>query len=191
MNELITNTIQIETETISSEDCKHTYLIKRRIVGFEGRKAVIAMLYPTRSANNMSYDDTTFFHLTQHLPELGINEIIVINLFSKICNARMSTANLSVDENNLQYIEKEVFGNKAFKDVDFIVAWGASMQSCKAAKESKERLLKMYKKYSPKKSPKQLTCSNEKIKNESAIHPLFLGIRAKNSTWSLSDYHHN
>ena len=188
MNDLISNTIQIETQTVSSKNCKNTYLIKRRIIGSEGKKAVMVMLYPTRCANNMSRDDSTFFHLTQHLPELGINEILVINLFSKVCNARMSTANVQVDENNMKFIEKEILSNKDFKDVDFIIAWGASMQSCKAATESKERLLKMYKKYSPKKAPQQLTCSNDRIKNETAPHPLFLGIRAKNSKWSLCDY---
>ena len=51
MNDLISNTIQIETQTVSSKNCKNTYLIKR-IIGSEGKKAVMVMLYPTRSANN-------------------------------------------------------------------------------------------------------------------------------------------
>ena len=52
MNDLISNTIQIETQTVSSKDFKNTYLIKRRIIGSEGKKAVMVMLYPTRCANN-------------------------------------------------------------------------------------------------------------------------------------------
>lgn len=188
MKDLIKNTIQIETNTVSSEDGKHTYTITRKIVGNDGNKAVMVMLYPTRSALNMNSDDSTFFHLTQHLPELGINELTVINLFSKVCKARMSTANLSVDEDNMQYIENEIMKSKNFKTAHFIIAWGSSMQNCKAANESKERLLKMYNKYCLRKKPQQLTCSSEKMKNEIAPHPLFLGIRAKNAKWSLCDY---
>lgn len=94
MNDLISNKIQIETETVSTKDGKRTYSITRRIVGMDESRAVMVMLYPTRSALKMNVDDSTFFHLTQHLPELGISELTVINLFSKVCRARMSTANL-------------------------------------------------------------------------------------------------
>lgn len=188
MNDLISNKIQIETETVSSKDGKHTYSITRRIIDSEGSKAVMVMLYPTRSALKMNADDSTFFHLTQHLSELGINELTVINLFSKVSNARMSTSNLKVDENNMKFIEEKIMKDRDFKNVPFIIAWGASMPNCKSANESKERLLKMFKKYNPKGTPQQLTCSYDKLKNELAPHPLFLGIRAKNSKWGLCDF---
>ena len=188
MNDLISNKIQIETETVSSKDGKQTYSITRRIVGMDECRAVMVMLYPTRSALKMNVDDSTFFHLTQHLPELGISELTVINLFSKVCRARMSTANLKVDEENMRFIEDNIMKRKDFKKIPFIVAWGSSLQNCKSANESKARLLKLFRKYNPKGIPQQLTCSYDKLKNESAPHPLFLGIRARNSKWSLCDF---
>ena len=85
MNDLISNKIQIETETVSSKDGKRTFSITRRIVGMDESRAVMVMLYPTRSALKMNVDDSTFFHLTQHLPEMGISE-----LTSSICSQKES-----------------------------------------------------------------------------------------------------
>ena len=47
----------------------------------------------------------------------------------------------------------------------------------------------MYKTLYPKGKVYQLISSNSKIRTDDVVHPLYLGIRDKNSLWSLAEYH--
>lgn len=80
----ITHKAVIETEIICSEDNKHTYEVIKKFPEIVGEKAYIVLLYPTRTADNIWSDDSTLNHLASHMRELGLNEIRIINLFSKV-----------------------------------------------------------------------------------------------------------
>lgn len=186
---MITTTSAIRTVLISSDDGEHTYSITKTLENVQGDKAVIVLMYPTRNAENINGEDTTISHLIAHMQDLNLSEITIINLFSKVVKAKLSAKGLEVDEDNMQYIENEIMKQKDFKDKKFILAYGNSMQSCKACTESKEMILKLFKKYDPKGTVYQLAAKS--METENCPHPLWLGIRCKFSKWFLQEYHYN
>ena len=100
----VTHNSCIETEIICSPDNKNTYCITKRLKGVEGETGIIVMLFPTRNADNMNADDSTLNHIMSHLSDFGFNEVKIINLFSKVVNARMSARGLEVDSENMKFI---------------------------------------------------------------------------------------
>ena len=175
----------VETEIVCSEDKKHTYEVVKRLKDIVGEKAYIVLLYPTRTADNIWSDDSTLNHLASHMKELGLNEIRILNLFSTVVNGKLSSKGLQVDENNLKYIDK-LMQNEKFSDFKFIVAWGTSMASSYACQQSKAEVFNMFKKYKPKGQIYQLSTDDDNISVDFA-HPLYLGIRAKNSIWQVEE----
>lgn len=181
----ITHKSVVETEIVCTEDNKHTYEVVKRLKNIVGEKAYIVLLYPTRNADNIYSDDSTLNHLASHMRELGLNEIRIINLFSKVVNRKLSSKGLQIDENNLQYIDS-LMQNKNFADFKFIVAWGTSMATSFACQKSKAEVLCLFKKYNPKGKIYQLSTNDDNI-SVGFAHPLYLGIRAKNSIWELEN----
>lgn len=179
----ITHKAVIETELVCSEDNKHTYEVVKKLPDIIGEKAYIILLYPTRTVENIFAEDSTLNHLVSHMKEMGLNEIRIINLFSTAVNGKMSAKGLQVDEDNLKYIES-IMQNKNFGDHKFIIAWGTSMATSYACQKTKVEIFNMYKKYFPKGRIYQLATNNDNISVDFA-HPLYLGIRAKNSIWQL------
>ena len=182
---MITTTSCIKTQLVSSDDGEHTYSITKSLENVQGEKAVIVLMYPTRNAENINGEDTTISHLIAHMQDLNLSEITIINLFSKVVKTKLSSKGLEVDEENMQYIENEIMKQKDFKDKKFILAYGSSMQSCKACTESKEIILKLFKKHNPKGKMYQL--ATESTSTEKYPHPLWLGIRCKFSKWFLKE----
>lgn len=181
----ITHKAVIETEIICSEDNKHTYEVIKKFPEIVGEKAYIILLYPTRTRDNIYSDDSTLNHLISHMKELGLRELRIINLFSNVVNGKMSSRGLQPDEDNLKYIE-DIMQQKSFVDYKFLVAWGTSMATSYACQKSKAEIFNMFKKYQPKGKIYQLGTNNDNITVDFA-HPLFLGIRAKNSIWKLEE----
>lgn len=176
----------VETEIICSENKKHTYEVIKKLKGIDGDKAYIVLLYPTRTLDNIYSEDCTLNHLVSHMNELGLNEIRIINLFSGVVNGgRLSAKNLKVDDDNIKYIE-DIMKEKNFKDYKFIVAWGNSMTTSYACQKSKIEILDLLKKYSDNSKVYQLNIKGNNI-NVDFAHPLYLGIRAKNSIWRLEE----
>ena len=50
----IKTTSAVRTTIVTSEDGSHTYSITKALEGAEGQKAVIVLLYPTRTAENFT-----------------------------------------------------------------------------------------------------------------------------------------
>jgi len=119
-----------------------------------------------------------------HLQELGLRSVQMINLFSKICKGKMSSRNLELDIENLKYIEA-IMKEKDFKDKVFIVAWGSSMASSRACNEAKRQIVTMFKKYCKNGTIYQLRSSKLDVARYPAVHVLYLGIRHKTEKWSL------
>ena len=174
----------VETEIVTSDDGLHTYELIKRLVGCEGECGYLISLYPTRTAENVFSNDSTLNHLVSHMQELGFNELHIVNLFSK---AVTSQRGLTIDEENMQYIEK-LMNSKEFSNSKFVIAWGNSMQNSKAVEESKVCILNMFLKHCPKNKFYQLTTMDKNIEATPAPHPLFLGIRASSSVWGLQEF---
>ena len=126
-------------------------------------------------------------HLTRHMAEMKLNRILIINLFSSVCRSRLSTRGIKVDENNLRNIEKIITEKKKEHNAKLILAWGTSMSNCKAARETKKRIIEFYNSSYPDEIIYNFITSDDKI-NKVATHPLYLGIRGNNSKWGLGEY---
>lgn len=176
----------IQTTLVSSDDGEHTYSITKSLDTNEGGKGVIVLMYPTRTAENINGEDTTISHLIAHMKDLNLKEITIINLFSKVVKSKLSAKGLSVDEDNMKYIKDNIMNKDDFKDKKFILAYGNSMQSCKACNDSKELIINLFKKYNPKGKIYQLAAKS--MQNENCPHPLWLGIRCKFQEWYLKEY---
>ena len=181
---------QITTMLVNSDDGKRNYEIIREISGDDikdGKEAVLVTICPSDSALGELKLDSTSTHIINHLKELGIKRLSIINLFSQITNSRMSCKGLEVDKENMEYIEAKM-KNKQLQDTLFIIGWGSAMKTSDAVNLSKQKVLTMYKKYYPKNPMYQLNASNIGSKQLNAPHPLYLGIYASNSVWSLKEY---
>lgn len=174
----------VETEIVTSDDGLHTYELIKRLVGCEGECGYLISLYPTRTAENVFSNDSTLNHLVSHMQELGFNELHIVNLFAK---AVTSQRGLTIDEENMQYIEKLV-SSKEFADSKFVIAWGNSMQNSQAVSDSKVRIFNMFLKHCSKGKLYQITTMDRNIEPTPAPHPLFLGIRASSSVWGLQEF---
>lgn len=178
---------RIDTDLIVSEDGLHTYEIIKKLSGFAGECGYLISLYPTRDATNIYPNDSTMNHLTAHLPELGFNEIHVVNLFSKVVQGKMSARGLEVDRENMKYIET-LMKEKKFQESKLIIAWGNSMVSSQAVIDSKNEVFRMFKVHCPKNKVFQLSPIGCRLDSTNAPHPLYLGIRAGDATWSLQEF---
>lgn len=185
--ELRTTDNCIRTTIVSSEDNRFTYEIRKEILGKDGKTGIVIMLYPSITDKEMVKCDNTTQALIDHMDSLGWNTLRIINLFSKVCKARMSTRGITLDNENIEHI-RSVMQEKGSAEMDWTVAWGSSMSHCTVANNMKRKILSMIKEYHPNVSIKQLTANEVSIKNENAIHPLYLKIRNSNSTWYLEDY---
>lgn len=177
----------VETELVCSEDSKNTFEIIKRLKGTEGDIGIIVMLFPTRNGDNIDSDDNTLNHLVSHMKDFNFKEIRIINLFSRVVNSRISSRGLQVDEDNMKFIEEVILSDKDLDKHHFVVAWGNSMESSKAVNDSKKKIIEMYLKKIPKGKVEQIVCPQRQIVG-GASHPLFLGIRAKTSKWSLMQF---
>lgn len=178
----------LRTTLITSDNGEHTYEIIKTLENCEGECGYLISIFPTRSEGNIFSNDTTLNHLVLHMGELGLCELHIINLFSKVMtNGKMSARGLSVDRDNLVYIDG-LMKKPKFQSAKFIIAWGNSMLTSSACNESKTEIFAMFKKHCPKSKLYQLTAINGNIGTEISVHPLFLGIRASNATWGLKEY---
>lgn len=177
----------ISTELVTSDDGLHTYEVIKRLDGIEGDSATLISLYPTRSEKNIYANDSTLNHLIGHLEDLGINELHIINLFSKVVNSKMSVRGLMIDEDNMQYIDKLMEGKK-FQSGKFIIAWGNSFQTSAAVTDSKVKVIELFLKHCPKGKMYQLCTVGRNLDSDIAPHPLYIGIYAANCRWGLKEY---
>jgi len=181
---MVKKEINIKTDVVSSDDLRHTYSVTKTIGGVDGKDGIIIQINPTITAEEINEIDSTTMHLVNHLQELGLRSVQMINLFSKICKGKMSSRNLELDIENLKYIEA-IMKEKDFKDKVFIVAWGSSMASSRACNEAKRQIVTMFKKYCKNGTIYQLRSSKLDVARYPAVHVLYLGIRHKTEKWSL------
>ncbi len=145
------------------------------------------MLYPSITSETINHCDNTTQSIVDHMDDIGVGTVRILNLFSKVCSARMSTRSIKLDQENLKYLEG-VMKEKTSGEYIWIFAWGSSMSACAVANQTKRMILSMLAKYLPGSKPQQFTVDGLDMKNEKAIHPLFLKIRHGNTEWKLEEY---
>ena len=184
---LRTTETSITTKIISNEEGDKTFEIRKYIPSIDGRTAVLIMLYPGIGYRDILKCDDTTQNILNHCDELGIDDLRIMNIFSKVCKAKPSTRNIQVDSENLTYLEN-VMKEEGAANYIWGVCWGSSMQTCLAVNETKKQLLLSIKSLLPTVKLKQLTVDGLQTQSDGAVHPLYLGIRHGNKTWRLEDY---
>lgn len=177
----------VHTELITSDDGKHTFEVIKRLEGVQGECGFIISLYPTRCENNIYNSDSTLNHLVGHLTDLGLNELHIINLYSKVVNGKMSVRGLQIDNDNMNYIDG-LMADKKFQSSRFIIAWGNSFSTSKAITDSKVKILNMFLKHNPKGKLYQLCLIGKSLESDTVPHPLYLGINGANAKWGLKEF---
>ena len=177
----------ISSTILCSEDGKHTYMVRKQFPERTGNRALVIQLYPTLTEADVDTTNTTMLHFLNHLDDLHLNEVTFVNLFSRVWKARPSTRDLAIEEENLAQI-KMLMQEKDFADCKVIVAWGSSMEKNVIATEMKRRIIQMYKEAVPDGILWQLTADDIYLKNDSAVHVLYMGIRHKASKWKLEKF---
>ena len=178
----------VVTTIISSQEGRNTYEIRKDFVDLKGKTAVVVMLFPGTSYQEILKADSTTQSLINHVEELGIKRLRIVNLFSKVCSARMSVKNIQPDLENLEYII-EVMKEAEAKEYEWIIAWGNSMLTSKVTNRMKKKLVQGIREYLPDVVLKQFMVDNlEDMQNQGALHPLFLKIRYSSSSWHLDNY---
>lgn len=175
------------TSIATSEDGANTYRFTKEFEDLEGKRAILILLYPTRTEENYHVEDSTTIHIMKHMKKLGLKSYTIINLFSHVVKKRLSTRGLKVDRTNLQYIQKEIFEKYNPEEEMVIIAWGNSHESSQAVNSAKKILLEMWMKLHPTEKLYHFTVVGKEIDGD-GIHPLYLGIRYGNGEWKLSQY---
>lgn len=185
---LVETKLSVSTRILASEDGNRTFSITKEIEGMKGSQAYFILLYPTRTGENCYIEDSTNSHILDHLAELGFNSYTVINLFSQVTQSRLSLAGLSVDEENMQFIQEEIF-SKLSDNAKVVIAWGNTQQNSPIIRQSKQRILDLWESEQPSRPLYQLMVDG--MENDClGVHPLFLGIRHKYSLWKVVEYPH-
>lgn len=184
----LSHSAKVTTEIITSECGKYTYEIIKEIEAenVKGGIGLFICLYPTKTKNSIYYDDSTSLCLLEHASELSFSEIHIVNIFATVTTGRMSAKGLTPDKANLDYINS-IFKRKNFNEYTTVISWGASMETCAAANESKEAILKSFFALHPDLKLYQMVCPQNGLFSET-LHPLFLGLRCKDCTLQLIEY---
>lgn len=178
----------VQTTIISSDDGRFTYEIRKDFSNIKGKTAVVIMLFPGTSYLDILKTDNTTQSLINHVQELGFSQLRLVNIFSKVCSARMSVKNIQPDLEDLHYIEN-IMKEEGADSLEWIIAWGSSMSSSKVANQMKKQIIQRLKKHLPQVTLKQFMVEElDDVKNTAALHPLYLKIRYANSHWILEDY---
>lgn len=178
---------ELVTTIIHNEENTKTFEVRRDFKGVDGEEVILLQLFPTLGHGDEFSMDSTNRHLIEHRKELNISTVRFINLFATRCNARLSTRNIEIDTENIEYIES-IMSDKNFKKCRFVVAFGCSMKNCAVAEETKNRIFAMFEKYNKNGKIYQITVDDLDSKNDVAVHVLFLGIRHSNSIWRYEEF---
>jgi hypothetical protein len=118
------------------------------------------------------------------MQDTDLNELRMINLFSKVTEGKFSSKGLVIDVDNIRYIES-IFNGKDFQEYKFIIVWGNSLTSSYACQKSKYEILKMLKETNPDATVYQINFAGSEDIGVDFAHPLFLGIRGSKEKWKL------
>lgn len=171
---------QITTEVVFNGD--RTYEVKRRIEGYKGDKAILIGLYPTIDGDNITKIDSTQLHLINHMKELGLNEVRIMNLYSEVFDRKPTTSQLTYDKENFEYITQAVNTAGEYK---LIIAYGSSHSSNKTTNTLKKNLLEAISNSNSKDRVYQIGSEYNDTMSSDPTHVLYLGLRHGDERWNL------
>ena len=191
MNTSITS---VQTTIVSSDDGMHTYEVKKILLDKTGEPApgsdaILIGLYPTTTTAEPYKTDLSTNHLVCKMQEIGLRSVRILNLFSQVCESeKLSARGLEVDEENLSYIQS-VLQEEDLQKTFCIISWGTSMATCRAANETKARIVDCFYTCHPEGKLYQLSSPSLALEHTECVHVLYLGIRHKREAWGLCEYH--
>ena len=171
---------QLITEVVYQGN--HTYEIKKTINGFKGDKAILIGLYPTVDGDNITKIDSTQLHLINHMKELGLNEVRIMNLYSEVFDRKPTTSQLTYDKDNFEYITQAVNTAGEYK---LIIAYGSSHSSNKTTNTLKKNLLEAISNSKSKDKVYQISSEYIDTIGSDPTHVLYLGLRHGDEQWNL------
>ena len=171
---------QLITEVVYQGN--HTYEIKKTINGFKGDKAILIGLYPTVDGDNITKIDSTQLHLINHMKELGLNEVRIMNLYSEVFDRKPTTSQMTYDKENFEYITQAVNTAGEYK---LIIAYGSSHSSNKTTNTLKKNLLEAISNSKAKDRVYQISSEYIDTIGSDPTHVLYLGLRHGDEQWNL------
>lgn len=176
----------MNTELTYSENMDNTYAIKR-VWDESKKKAVIIELYPTISVDRIGELDSSTCLLLNHMADLDLGEITVVNIYSKVFTYKPLVNDLVMDEENLSFLDT-LFNNDEIYNKEIIIAWGSSHWTHKTTMEMKLAILKMLKEKKLDSLVKHIVPEFIDESSRQGVHPLFLGLRCSRQRWSLLSF---
>lgn len=179
-----TEKMTLVTEITGSDDGKKTYEIMRKWSD-KGKKAVVIELYPGIGTETIQKMDLSYMHLNNHLAELEVGEVHIVNLFSTVFDYKPLAKYLAEDTENIEYIQKLCLR----KDIDYIlIAYGSTLGNHQVARMIKTRLLKFLMEKKLEKKVKHLVVEYLDTNQQIGTHPLYLGLRFSKEQWFIEDF---
>jgi len=176
----------LETTVIGSDDSQSTYEI-HRTWNTQKKKAIIIELYPTISVSCPDTLDLSTLHLLNHMRELDIGSVRILNLYSKVQSGKPSATTLNEDIENLAYIS-DVFEEADISDYLIILAWGSSLSKHIPTINTKLHILRALKEKGLSVNTVQLFTEYLDTSTISGVHPLYMGLHFSKDIWSLVPY---
>lgn len=170
----------IKTTIVCDEERKHVFEITKEITEGKGEEVFILTLYPTITEPVMN--DLSMLHMINHCQEMGINKIHFIYLFSKVQGGKVSTKQLYVDDENMEYL-KQLLGDNP--NVKIVISFGSSMENSPVAIESKIKFFNILRELKPNGTLYQLDADGME---EECPHMLYAGIKYGSCEWRLRQY---
>lgn len=183
---MIKEQFTIETTVIGSDDALHTYEI-HRTWDVSKRKAIIIELYPTISVTSPDTLDLSTLHLLNHMKDLDIGSIRILNLYSKVQSGKPSATALKEDIDNLAYIS-DILEEPDISDYMIILAWGSSLTKHIATINTKMHILTALKEKGLSQNVVQLFTEYLDTTTISGVHPLYMGLHFSKELWSVIPY---
>lgn len=182
---MVTEKFTVETEVVCSDDGKETYEIHKKC-STKGKKALVVELYPAISKDRVYHTDLSTMHLTNHMAELGWNEVRIVNLYPDVFGKKPYTEKLKESPSNMGYISDII--SSGLKGYDIVIAWGSSLEGHKCTEKLKASVLNMVKENGLGKQLKHLLSENLSTESQTGTHPLYMGLRHSSERWFLGDY---
>lgn len=177
-----TRTEQLVTEIVYQGN--QTYEIRKCIEGYKGDKAILIGLYPTVNGDNITRLDSTQFHLINHLKDLGLSEVRIMNLYPTVFYKKPSTSELIYDMENLEYITNAINSDNA-ENYKLIIAYGSSHNNNRTTNTIKKNLLDAIAVSKLKNKVYQISSEFIDTIGTDPTHVLYLGLRHGDEQWNL------
>lgn len=108
------------------------------------------------------------------------------NLYSTIYDKKPLAGQLSVDKENLSYIES-ILDDEKISEYEIVIAWGSSMAEHIPTKTVKQKILQMLKERGMEKRVKHIVTPTMDAEQK-GTHSLYLGLRHSKEKWNLAVY---